>query len=360
MKIGIITFHWGANYGGVLQAYALQQFLKKNIKGSEVSIINYVPKTPTQSLFKCIATRKIKYIPSNLITYFKERNFVPFRDKNLILTKKYSSLKELQEDPPELDVYITGSDQVWNPYIINKHGTPYFLTFGDKSIKRISYAVSFGCTEYPERELSLIKPFIEKFDVLSVRENTGLSILEKVGITKVELMPDPTLLLEESDLERLISEKKKTKSKKFIFFYILQENQNCIQEIYNYLKSRKGIKTINTKRLRFSTINIESWLFNIKYAKCIITNSFHGVVFSILFNKNFIVVPIEGRHKGMNDRIYTLLNKFDLNDRILEKYDEALINSKIDNPIDWNKVNQTKKRVSSLASEFLKNGIINP
>ena len=116
MNIGILTFHWSTNYGAVLQTYALQEYLKE--LGHEVKIINYVP--VKKSIKNCFQYRNPINILNLLKELKKEQAFIPFRKKWLQLTKQYNSLSELQNDSPNLDVYICGSDQVWNPYFLAK------------------------------------------------------------------------------------------------------------------------------------------------------------------------------------------------------------------------------------------------
>lgn len=352
MKIGIMTFHWGTNYGGVLQAYALQQFLKKNVPSGEVSIINYVPKTHSESFIKCVVTKNFKSIPGNLITYFKEKKFVDFRKKHLSTTERYYTLSELKSKYTDMDFYICGSDQVWNPYIIDSYGLPYFLPFGKKTTKRVSYAVSFGCTDYPSNKMDIIKPLIQEFNAISVRENTGVSILQNAGFDNVELMPDPTLLFEKKDLENITPAPTEDFTDEFVFSYSLQNDQTLIDKVNKYF--RKSMKMVNTRDIKYAFLGIEDWLYNIKYAKFIITNSFHGVVFSILFQKQFIVIPIEGALSGMNDRIYTLLQKFDLKSRILDTYNEETLEKIISTPIDWQKVANTQESLKNEAYNFFK------
>ncbi len=350
MKIGIMTFHWGTNYGGVLQAYALQQFLKKNVPSGEVSIINYVPKTHSESFLKCVVTKNFKSIPGNLITYFKEKKFLDFRKKHLSTTKRYYTLSELKSNYTDMDVYICGSDQVWNPYIIDTYGLPYFLPFGKETTKRISYAVSFGCMEYPSNKMAVIKPLIKQFNAISVRENTGVSILKNEGFDNVELMPDPTLLFEKKDLEIITPAEDFTED--FVFSYSLQNDQILINKVNKYFK--KSMKMINTRDIKYAFLGIEDWLHNIKYAKFIITNSFHGVVFSILFQKQFVVIPIEGTLSGMNDRIYTLLNRFNLRSRLLETYNEERLEEIISTPVDWKEVADTQENLKKEAYNFFR------
>ncbi|WP_432709236.1 polysaccharide pyruvyl transferase family protein [Pedobacter sp.] len=354
MRIGIITFHWGTNYGGVLQAFALQEYLKK--MGHEVSIINYFPKSQSESFIRSVISKSLRNSFNNAKTFFKEKRFVPFRVENLTLTRRYYSLEDLQKHPPEMDVYISGSDQVWNPYILDTYGIPYYLGFGDQTVKRISYAVSLGCIDYPKEKMDLIRSFLKDFDALSVRENTGITILQHVDVKEVALMPDPTLLLGEADLAKFIRPLQK-KVGAFAFFYILQEDQNCINDIYKFVTGKLRLHVVNTKHFKHATMSIEEWLSNIANSMFVVTNSFHGVVFSLLLKRNFLVVPVEGRHAGMNDRIETLLTKFGLEDKIVREYNEANLVRQLNIAIDWVKIGRINDELKSLAHAFFKKNL---
>lgn len=347
LKIGIVTFHWGTNYGGVLQSFALQSFLER--QGFEVEIINFAPRSFRDSFFRCFRTRKLKTIFSNIINYKKEKNIDKFRKERLNLTDRYFSLDEVKENTLSFDCLITGSDQVWNPYGIQTYGLVYFLPFGGDNTKKMSYAASFGCVDYPKDVMKKIKPLINKFNAISVRENSALDILSKEGFNDLTLMPDPTLLLDKVDYINLMGPNNLTKTK-YSFFYTLQPNQNTMGTIYNGVS--KKMKTINTLNIQSSIMGIEEWLSNIYNSEFVVTNSFHGVIFSLLLNKNFIVVPIEGSLVGMNDRIYTLLDKFNLRNRIIDSYNEETVFQEINSPIDWAFVKKTQKDLHKEALSF--------
>lgn len=351
MKIGILTFHWGTNYGGVLQSFALQTFLKK--QGFDVQIVNFAPPSFRDSIFRCFRTKSPKVVYSNLKNFIKEKNIEKFRKLNLNLTKRYYAIKELDNLAEDFDVLITGSDQVWNPYGIQNHGLTYFLPFKGKC-KKISYAPSFGCVEYPKDVLNKVVPLIKDFDAISVREKSGLSILGDVGITNVQLMPDPTLLLDKIDYLNLIKTAKKRKSN-YAFFYTLQPNQKLMSEIYKNADNK--MKTISTLNTESSIMGIESWIGTIYHSDFVVTNSFHGVIFSLLLNKSFIVIPIEGTLTGMNDRIYTLLEMFDLKERLVDVFDEKTMYEKIKNPIDWHRIEKVHHKIRQMASSFLLDNI---
>lgn len=338
MRIGIITFHWAVNYGAILQTYALQTYLEK--KGHEVWIINYKPKKYDLNYKKLLSSPRTLF---SIKSFYKERKkdkeLQKFRDAKLNLTRRYFSTEELKNDPPNFDVYISGSDQILNPSFTlcgeNKPTSAYYLDFGSESVKRIGYAVSFGCVEYPFKVKLIAEPLLKKFDFISVREITGINILKSMNYTKSDLSPDPTLLLDKIEYDKLIDEKE-TKIIYYNYVYILRK-------FNRYKELEKQIDNI-----RYSDENeysISKWLANIKNANSVITNSYHGIIFCIKYNIPFIVLLDTKENIGMNDRFYTLLEKIGLIDRIIS-YDEInLIQKKIQKPIDWNTINDVIKCV---------------
>ena len=166
MKIGILTFHWATNYGAILQSYALQTYLIKC--GHEVVIIDYKPKKYDLSLYKIFTSRHLLNLRESIKNLEKEKELAKFRSQHLRLTKRYSSLEELKTNPPQCDIYISGSDQVLNPSFTQygegrkSPASSYYLDFGDSSVKRIGYAVSFGCTVYPEKAKQIAQPLLKK------------------------------------------------------------------------------------------------------------------------------------------------------------------------------------------------------
>lgn len=348
IKIGIITFHWGTNYGGVLQSYALQTFLEKI--GFDVQIINYAKISFRDSFWRCFRVRKLNEVFSNIKNYIKEKNIDKFRKDNLNLTDRYYSLDELQKNSLNFDCIITGSDQVWNPYGISSHGLVYFLPFGRACAKKIAYAPSLGCVDYPKDIMLKIKPLLEDFNAISVRENSAKSILKNNGFNNVVLMPDPTLLLDKRDYLKFIKPKTQ-ESKKYCFFYTLQPNQSLIGSINKLISKKMDI--VSTLDTYTGFQGIESWLSFINYSDFVVTNSFHGVIFCLLFNKNFIVTPIEGSLTGMNDRLYTLLDRFNLRDRLIENFDKDVILKFVNKPKDISNFENIQNELRNEASIFL-------
>lgn len=350
MKIGILTFHWGTNYGAVLQAYALQKYLQ--IRGHDVEIINYAPHSFRDTIFKCFISKNPFVIFDNLIDYIKEKKIKKFRNNYLRQTQRYYTPEQLLNNLPAMDVYIAGSDQVWNPYGLKNNRYLYFLPFTKEGVIKISFAASFGVTDYPSKLILNIGQLLKNFDGISVRETSGLHILDKVGIKGGTVMPDPTLLLNKNEYTKII-EGRYDRQKYDYFFYVLQKNQRTIQQIHSRLKRNYKNKIAHTNKIRFATMGIENWLSHINNSRFVVTNSFHGVVFSIIFHKSFVVLPIEGNLKGMNDRIFTLLKKFDLVNRILMQDDERNIDEILEKEINWNYVDEIKNNSTNEANIFL-------
>jgi hypothetical protein len=337
MKIGIITFHWAINCGAILQAYALQTYLSR--MGHEVKIINYIPINTIDCLINSFRTKRVWRIPGNIFeclkkssVYLNEYQFEKFRKKYLNLSNLYTSNKILKSNPPHYDVYICGSDQIWNPSLTMSGERSYFLDFGGSDIKRIAYAASFGCKSW-----KFSRSLLANFNAISVRENSGRRIVKEMGINDVCVMPDPTLLLEAKDYYKFVS----SVEKGFVFFYILHQDQKVIERVKNYIEQ-------SNKIVESKNVGIEEWLTLIKGSDIVITNSFHGMVFSIIFNKPFIVVLVE--KSGMNDRVFTLLERLGLEDRVIEYYNEEKIEDIMKREIDWERV---EKEIDCMRKEAL-------
>lgn len=345
MKIGIITFHWATNFGAVLQAYALQKYLMS--LNYEVEIINYKPKRYDFSIRSIISKR----VWANILQWKKEQGIKKFRNRYLNLTKRYYSESELVSNPPYCDIYITGSDQVWNPYFTQfgegKATLSYFLSFGNENIKKIAYAVSFGVTEYDDKLLKIVSPIINNFTAIGVREKTGLDILKSLKFrSQCELVPDPTLLLNEKDYGNFIRDNNIVSN--YCFIYILRNTELC-RALTNDMRKLR-YRTIVSK---FSDDSIEQWLTYIKFSKFVITNSYHGMLFCIQFHTPFIIVSEHGHLSGMNDRFYTILSELGLENRVAS-YDLSNIQAIIKTEIEWEQVDLKLSEFRNRGYLFLK------
>lgn len=339
MKIGILTFHWATNYGAVLQCYALQTYLESN--GHVVEIVNYMPAQYDDNLWTFFRFRKFLRYQEYKCLHEKEKQIKSFRNKFLKQTSRFRKESELFEATMQYDILITGSDQIFNPsFLINGErggSTAYYLGFTNR-VKKISYAVSFGCTEYPSELQEQIKGLLSSFDAVSVRESTGKVIIDNLGINGAVVVPDPTLLLRGKSYMRFIS----PTNNDSCFVYMLHNQESILVKNTSVLK----------QKIHFSkSESIEKWLGNIHNSLGIITNSFHCVVFSLLFHKPFVVILNSKENIDMNDRFYTLLGKCGLTDRIttFQDYDQSILTKNI----DWEKVELNLETIRTIGKHFL-------
>lgn len=332
-KVGIITFHRAINYGAVLQAFALQKTLENlNV---EVEIIDYQntalnksnsiirkPKIYKKTKYKKLKEWYIKYknIKNQKEWEIKHSNFTRFRNKNLKLSEKNIEQKK-DNKSINYDIVICGSDQVWNPEITNGLDKIYFSDIKSSSIKA-SYAASVG-------DLRVLngheKDFIEKInkmDYVSTREKDLSEFIKSKTNKKAVQVLDPTLLLQAKNYIELVKEPKNIPDN-YLLIYKMQNNKDL------YKTAEKIAKELNLKiiEIGFKTNKnitfIESaspgeFLWYFKNAKYIITNSFHGTAFSIIFQKNFVTFP----HKSVGQRMIDFLNSIDLTERLLYSYNE--------------------------------------
>ena len=345
MRIGILTFHWATNYGAVLQCYALQEYLQS--QGYTVQIVNYKPKR-YDSIFsiKTLLKRPYKILSMMKLTE-RERLLSVFREKKLKMTERFYSEEGLKEMDGKFDMLISGSDQILNPFFTMKgEGKPtsvYYLGFAKKEIKRIGYAVSFGCTEYPAYAKEHASSLINNFDKIGLRESTGKNILSSLGYNgSSSLVPDPTILYGQNLFKG----------------FNLDDPYNGRASICIYLLRGEKSPTIKDKELKRNIISdygksrsLERWLSEIKYSKLFVTNSYHGTIMAILFHVPFFAILNTSKKKGMNDRFITLLNMLGLQNRII---DNGVINDcQIKEEIDWISVDKRVSTFQKIGEDFL-------
>ena len=321
-----MTFWWSEdNYGQILQCYALQKYL--NDLGNEAFLIKYRNTPPP------LFTKFYKiFNPVKLYGYIvyrikrkkileeqknNNRGFADFRKRYISISDSfYQSFDELKKNPPEADAYIVGSDQVWNPNLSSNQGSAlraYFLDFGNDKTKRISYAASFG-QEFLKKDIQkTIKPLLQKFSYVSVREVNGVDLCKKCGCNIAEWVPDPTMLLTADDYRKIYLENEIRKPNgRYLLLYMLDNECDFdIEKVYDFAQ-RKNIKVVyvtgnsvyDSREKFFATI--PEWLYLLDNAEYIVTNSFHCGAFSTIFHKQFGIVALSGKYAGMNSRFDSL------------------------------------------------------
>ncbi len=361
MKIGIMTHHWGRNnYGQYLQHYAMQTWLRA--QGHEPFLIDYVPVPKKKSIFYYIkkAVKDPVSFPARVYNKIHARErfrldepryqtFLEFREKHFKISEQhYNSIEELQANPPEADMYITGSDQVWNPFGNTSVLRPFFLDFGDEKVKRVAYAASWGRTKIRENEKDLISPLLKRFQAVSVREDSGIALCNECGFPDSFVAPDPTFLLTPDEWRKLAVPPKE--NEKYILCYRLSKHNELNYKKLEVFAKENGLKIKYVKGNNFADRHpevfpsIPEWLGLIDHAEYVITDSFHCSVFAILFQKQFAVLPLRGTDSGMNSRLDTLFKNCEMQPRYLEDCDFSIQ----DTPYTAN-----LKNLNKLASEIL-------
>lgn len=375
MKIGIFTQPLKNNYGGLLQAFALQKVL--NNMGHEVWTVDkpfkdFKNHKRLLSFLKRAAKRYILQKPVVLRIWptKKEQKIISqhtnrFISENINLTKEIDSdikIKLLEEY--NFDAYIVGSDQVWRPrYSPNLPN--YFLDFlgSDSTVKRIAYAASFGVDtwEFNKEQTHMANSLIRKFDTISVREMSAIELCQKYLNTNPTHALDPTLLLSKEDYINHFDLNNQTESKGDLFVYVLDDStykDNLINEMASELKlipfkikPEKKFQDVGPSRIHETLFPpVEKWLRSFLDAKYVITDSFHGTAFSILFNKPFI--SIGNKERGLS-RFQSILNQLELKERLITENNLAHTLSILKSEVDYNKVNVRIKQMKSHSLQFL-------
>ena len=365
MKIGVLTLPIAYNYGGILQAYALQTVLLR--LGHDVKNINYPFIRKDVSVFAkfkrivksllgiyhgyiCYETDFNRWLPS-ICKYTSK-----FISANIQQTKEIHSFDQLKES--NFDMIVVGSDQIWRPCMFQYDAAIPFLNFAQKwNIKRISYAASFGTDkwEYDETKTKECAELAKFFDAVSVREESGVHLCNKYLGINAQFVLDPTLLLDKSDYESLVAKINQPKSEGNLFSYILDYSDDKQLLVQTIAKNRDltpfsvssfdgNIKCPLEDRIAKP---VEAWLRAFMDAEYIVTDSFHACVFSIILRKPFVVVGNKGR--GLS-RFENLLGNLGLKDRMIEKSNDFC---QVSNSIDYDSVYVKLSRLKKQSINFL-------
>lgn len=348
-KAYILAYQRATNYGAVLQIYALKTTLEK--LGLDVEVVDYVPD------WMQVTLKNQPHLKSYVKRKVMNFTFRKFFKKLGLSNKLFYKNDELHKNLQDGDFYFVGSDQVWNPSIM-KNDTTYFLDFVPNSAKKIGYAVSMGNQSLSNEFLEQVLPLIKSFHRLSSRENYVTNFVnEHYPNVDVPVVLDPTLLLNKEDYGTIKSTK--IFNEEFITVYSAMPDLDFYKYAL-YLKKKTGLPLINLG-FHFKGANKneyllgpENWLNRIAQAKYFITNSFHGTVFSILYKKDFLVVPNK-QQIGLNARFVELLQSLELDDRLI--YSEEDLDAKIDNTSDFNNAYKLLEERKKKSTNFIKEAI---
>lgn len=365
------------NYGGLLQEYALQEKCKE--LGYEVKIINdnflerkslFSVKTDIRNFSFIWFISKIKGIIAAKRIFLSEENrmqlckrmdkFDLFREKNMQFTE-YCKQSELQEIVKDGCAIVVGSDQVWNPSMTS---SPLFLDFA-KGQKKIAYGASISRESLTKREKKKLKPMIDDFDYVSVREERGKEILDTFCEIKSHVVLDPTMLVDTTLWEKRTE--KRLISEKYVFCYFLGNDVKIRKETRRFATSM-GLSLVTIPLIKEENAVVdESYMHDsyidaspddflnlIRYAEYVVTDSFHAVVFSLLFNKQFFVVGRIMDGYTANSRLSTLLGSFSLSERMARSDKLADI---IEKPIDYADIEAKLNQLRQKSEDFLRNAL---
>lgn len=342
MRIKTITCHDVYNVGASLQAYALEQYLTQ--QGHDVEIIDYKPDYLSRH-YSLTAVNNPKYdrpvvrqayllakLPGRLCALCSERkrNFDRFRREKLVLTeKRYASNAQLKSQPPEADVYIAGSDQIWNPLFRNGKDAAFFLDFVPEGKKRISYAASFAVDELAEEDTRRMIPWLSKLNAISVREASGVGLLEEMGLYG-EQVCDPVFLLDSAHWSAMV---RANPSGVFVYDFDDSDQIRALAQKLS-LERKKDIVSVfpmkGAARICAQAGPVE-FISEIAGAEIVLSNSFHATAFALIFQREFFVVE---RNEKINTRMRDLLESVGLLDRLIRSQEDM----DAAKPIDWAKV----------------------
>lgn len=318
MKIGIVTITNGQNYGNRLQNYALQEILKE---------LGHEPETiwnDTGAWENLRVYSRLKYwVKSKLHIKYTPRidrvvKFTAFNRKHILWSKYSVSVSNLPTNlSREYDCFISGSDQVWNPYY-KRTSDIDFLSFAKRE-QKIAYAASLGVDKIEPEHEKLFEKYLGDFPMISVREKQGAVILQNILKREIPVMPDPTVLLQKERWDKIKKKPKKVgENEKYILTYFLGENKSAM-EFAGKVSQQLGCKLISLEDCYaegwenpyFISMDPGEFLWLIEHAEKILTDSFHGCVFSVLFHKQFLVYPREFK-VSLGSRIQQLLHSYHL------------------------------------------------
>lgn len=369
-KIGIITFHNSYNCGSMLESFAIQKIIEK--LGGNPEIINFSNCGQRRLYSVFFKNDSIKNIIKNILILpginkikYNNKMYEKFKNTNFVLSDEYSNMSQLSDE--NYNVVVAGSDQIWN-ITIGDSDDAYFLPWVSNA-KKVAYAPSFGAknilknSSCPEK----YKKMLLDFDSLSIRENNGKKWIKDLCNKNVDVLLDPTLLLEREDYDRIADKNYRVKDK-YIFFYSPAFNRDIcrfvkkISEKYNLkvitwsTKSycMKFIKTFGFELPDYEDPSI--YLNLLKNADLVITTSYHGTIFSTIYRKKFIVAKNGGMY-GDDDRVKTLLEQLNMNDRLIPYTFDETYNYL--SSVDYSEYDSNLPKLKKKSIDYINKEIIN-
>lgn len=371
--IGIITMHKVPNFGSALQAYALQQVVFDF--GYDCELIDYIYPNEYHKQFHSNKGKWYSFVKTFIPNRFlspsdrDNKKIRQFWKTHFKLSRTYNTKEELQQNPPRYDIYLTGSDQVWNPRFI-KGDTSFLLSFAPDSAKKIAYSSSFACAKIDKEYLPEYKRLLSKYSQISVREKSGQGIVKTLTGKDTPITLDPTLLLKPEDWDAICSTENKTyKNEEYIFAYVLDYAVKCTPYIYEVVKYFKNItnyrviyldqkgklpKELSGTVERPYVVSPATFISLFKNAKLVITSSFHGTAFAANFGVP--LYSIISKETGKDSRQLSLLTELGISNRAIP------VNTpfdKIENDWDDEKLQLNLTKLRDMSRKYLLDALQN-
>jgi len=358
MIIRTITCHHAFNHGAMLQAFALVSFLQS--LGHDAKVIDYRPYyMPSCDVdFNWVPKRYDFFIIRQLYRYFKHGYNYQQQQRRLALesffkcympitSDCYKNINDLRLSQPEADLYIAGSDQIWNTFFQNGSDAAFYLDFGTPK-RKISYAASFATRELKAGTEGFVKRQLRNFDSISVREESGLELLKSLGYEGTVVV-DPVFLLSGREWSNILA--LESHEGDYILTYDFEKKNSPIGRLAKRLAALLNCKIYSVSPFArdyadqsFVCCGPDKFVSLIRDARCVISNSFHGTAFSLIFERNFFVV---NRMDGLNVRMQDLLSRYGLDHRLITEdvSDDSLlegvlyqqVNKMLSQDIDYSK-----------------------
>lgn len=373
MKVDVITLHNVSNYGSCLQAYATQTLFKQ--LGCEVEIIDYyrkdiLPEAQIEHAFNGHALGRFHYLwekapwLKELLSYpiggmleARRRPFEEFRQQYLNLTRPYTSADQLVDDPPSADIYCTGSDQVWNSIWNQGFDDAFYLGFAPEGKKRIAFSASIGRDVLDEWEIPLMKEALSKYQAISLREISGIKLLDDLGFPEVRLVLDPTLMLTRDNWLSL-STMPASISKPYLLVYQLNDDSRFDEYVVS-MRRRYGLDVVKVSYLTHDCKNyaknvvapaVTDFLGLLLNASYVVTDSFHATAFSLNCGMPFTsIAPAR-----FSTRIKSVLELTEQQDRLLTDINDVEM---FERPVDFRLAQDKLQEMREKSLTFLESAI---
>lgn len=334
-KVFTVTCTWAPSYGAVLQAYALARAVQDF--GFETKVLNYQPEWAHPSG----ASRRVA---SSLKERLFDRQYLNFLHKEGIVTRQtYRSGSEIRNARLDADAFIVGSDQVWNcTKYYNGKDDAMFLDFAVSGQKRIAYAASLAMPDVPSDQADRYKNLLDKFDAISVRERTGETALQAIGVNDIDTVIDPVYLVSQSEWSKLAEKSTiNVQDDEYMVVVCLEDRDELYEyarrkadtlgvRLYSFRGGAKGWQKHSVVDKNFWNISVYDYLNIMRNARAVVADSFHAMSFSLIFNVDIDIIP---RNDKGNSRMVDLLSELGIADRITDS-DSMLVDA-----IDYELVN---------------------